>query len=41
MRIDVLWFARADQRIEHDLMKLLDDSYTVRSTIAISQYPIE
>lgn len=26
---------------KHDLTKFLDDRYTVRSTIATSQYPIE
>ena len=30
-----------DHRQQRDLMELLDDRYTVRSTIATSQYPLD
>ena len=44
MRLDVLvlddWGLHLiDQRRQRDLMELLDDRYTIRSTIATSQYP--
>ena len=32
---------RMDHRQQRDLMELLDDRYTVRSTIATSQYPLD
>ena len=45
VRLDVLvlddWgLHRIDHRQQRDLMELLDDRYTVRSTIATSQYPL-
>jgi len=45
VRLDVLvlddWgLHRIDHRQQRDLMELLDDRYTVRSTVATSQYPL-